>query len=95
VQGDDVGGSEDHVERVCEALRGEDAENVPLLGGEASGETAVGLGLDGQHSSVCEGDFKFYRLGSSTLRSLFAFRIIKGVSMVCVAITQCVLYDAC
>jgi len=88
VQGD-VRGRKNHVKKVCELLGG---EGVPFRG-EASGETAVGLGLDGHRSSICEGDCKFYRSGSSTLRSRFAFRMAKGV-MICVAFVHCVLYAA-
>lgn len=66
----DVRGSKNHVKRVYEVPEWEDAEHVPFRG-EASGETAVGLGLDGHRSSICEGDCKFYRFGSSTLRSSF------------------------
>lgn len=94
-----MGGSENHVRRVCGVLGGEDAENVPFRG-EASSEIAAGLRLGGHRSSIHEGDFKFFQFGS-TLRSRFgkfplrslldmttdptitAFRITKGVMITC------------
>ena len=62
-------GGKDHVGRVRGVLGREDTENVPFRE-EARGEIVVCLGLGDHHTSIHEGDSKFYESGS-TLWSRF------------------------